>query len=19
MEHEGGCAVCHTCGFSECA
>jgi ribonucleoside-diphosphate reductase alpha chain len=19
MEHEGGCAVCHSCGFSECA
>lgn len=19
MEHEGGCAVCHSCGFSECS
>jgi ribonucleoside-diphosphate reductase alpha chain len=19
IEHEGGCAVCHSCGFSECA
>ena len=19
VEHEGGCCVCHVCGFSECA
>jgi ribonucleoside-diphosphate reductase alpha chain len=19
VEHEGGCAVCHSCGYSECA